>query len=269
MNIITINKKYIIYILIIILLITFTSFFIAKLSNKRVAINENLSDNNSYCQDNESMNEKNREDYLIKAYKNKKLIALTFDDGPSKYTEKLVNELNKRNVNATFFVIGKNVEDLNNYMKIAYDAGNEIAIHAYSHKLFTSLDRKGIEDEITKTSDLITKFIQGFAPSLIRVPYGSTNKKVDEVINNFGLTNIKWTVDSRDWKLRNTNRVYSYIMKNIKGNEIVLMHDIYLTSVEAAIKIVDTLQCKGYTFVTVSEFVKIKEMVENEEKIIE
>ena len=86
------------------------------------------------------------------------------------------------------------------------------------------------------------------------------NKKIKNVLNSHSLTSVLWSVDSLDWKFKNAERTYNYVMKKFKGNDIILMHDSFDTSVEAAAKIVDTLQNRGYTFVTVSELIRIKEL---------
>lgn len=198
------------------------------------------------------------EAFLEEAYKDKKLIALTFDDGPSKYSEQLVDELKKRNVPATFFILGSNAENKHETLKFESDAGNEIGIHSYVHKLFTRLKDEEIEEQIDKTKNIITEATK-IEPKLIRVPYGSLNNRVNSLLDKTQLTSVLWTVDSKDWKFRNTEKTYQYVMKKVKGNDIILMHDSYQTSVNAALKIIDTLQSDGYTFVTVSEFLHIKD----------
>ncbi|MEG2348570.1 MAG: polysaccharide deacetylase family protein [Clostridia bacterium] len=257
-----IKKNYLIYIIILLISMLITSVITSKIVKIQTEKNIFSPEKDSFCSDKEST--KNYEEFLMQKYIEKKLIALTFDDGPSRYTESLVDELTKRNIHCTFFVIGKNIETMSSHMKFAYDSGNEIAIHTYTHKLFTSLKKEEIESEIKKTRDLIFNSIQK-EPTLIRVPYGAINKKVEDVINYSSLKSILWTVDSKDWKFKNVDRIYNYVLKNIKGNDIILMHDAYKTSIDSAIKIIDTLTEKCYTFVTVSEFLNIKEKCTNQE----
>lgn len=209
---------------------------------------------------NESNEFKERNEFLKEQYKNKKLIAITFDDGPSQYTTTLIDELKKRDIPATFFVLGSEVEKYPEVLKFASDTGNEIGIHSYEHKLFTKLSEEEILEQISKTKNIIYD-ITGTNPTLIRVPYGSTNKQIKKILDEQELKSILWNVDSLDWKLKNTNKVYNYVIKKFKGNDIILMHDSFKTSVEAATLIIDKLQSECYTFVTVSEFLKIKSEV--------
>lgn len=209
---------------------------------------------------NESNEFKERNEFLKEQYKNKKLVAITFDDGPSQYTTTLIDELKKRDVPATFFVLGSEVERYPEVLKFVSDTGNEIGIHSYEHKLFTKLSEEEILEQISKTKNIIYD-ITGTNPTLIRVPYGSTNKQIKKILEEHELESVLWNVDSLDWKLKNTNKVYNYVIKKFKGNDIILMHDSFKTSVEAATLIIDKLQRECYTFVTVSEFLKIKSEV--------
>ena len=123
------------------------------------------------------------------------------------------------------------------------------------------LDKKKMvanDVEIDKTKQTIKNYVDS-PITLIRVPYGSRNKKVDMVLEKLNLTDILWDVDSKDWKLKNTTKVYNYTIKCIKGNNIILMHDTFKTSIEAAIKLVDSLSSNGYIFVNVSTLLEFKE----------
>lgn len=276
MKLITIKKSYLIIIFILLFLITI-AFFINLISSIYPYItflkNENIENIQNYendVQDDKNNNDNNEmseskseaiKSFYINQYKNKKIVALTFDDGPSEYTSKLVDELKKRNVNVTFFVLGENIEKYNNTLKFQFDTGNEIGIHSYEHKLFTKLNKSEIIEQIDKTSELIED-LTNTKPQFIRVPYGSRNKNVDEVLKSKKLTDILWTIDSKDWKLQNVNKTYNYILKNFKGNEIILMHDTFDTSVKAAIKLIDKLLSQNYTFVTIDKFLEIANEVE-------
>lgn len=269
MKLIVLRKSiFVVFILFIFILFSFSSYFSYKYLINKDLILENTEEPIPYNEnidfDSLSINEedkfKERENLILEKYKEKKLIALTFDDGPSKYTETLIDELKKRNIVATFFVLGQSVEKYPETVKFAYDTGNEIGIHGYSHKLFTKLTEEEIVEEITKTTDIVSKYID-IPITFIRVPYGSRNEKVDSVLEKYNLTDILWSVDSKDWKLKNSKKVYNYVLKYIKGNDIILMHDTFQTSINAAIEIVDFLTDKGYLFVTISELEIAKQSV--------
>lgn len=260
MKTIIIKKKktiiFVIFVILVIFLLFFTFNYINFVKNDNIMENDEiLNINECACED---ISEKQRENLLKEKYKEKKLIALTFDDGPSKYTERLVDELKKRDVKATFFILGENGVKRQDTLKTILDAGNEIGIHSYKHKVFTKLKDDEILEQISDTKAVIYD-ATNTSPSLMRVPYGSVNSRVSNLLKNENLENVLWTVDSKDWKFKNTKKIYNYTIKNIKGNDIILMHDIFKTSVEAALQIVDKLQSECYEFVSVSEFEKIKE----------
>lgn len=262
MKLITIKKSVLFIILTLIILIVSLAYYIIYNSNKNIPYNITISEE---INDNDEEEKKDMKDelnsYYLEQYKNKKLVALTFDDGPSEYTSTLVDELKKRNVNVTFFILGENAEKYSDTLKFQFDTGNEIGIHSYEHKLFTKLKKQEIIEQIDKTNKIITN-ITGTTPKYMRVPYGSRNENVDEILKEKNLTDILWTVDSKDWKFQNVSKTYNYILKNFKGNDIILMHDTFETSIKTAIKIVDKLLEKGYTFVTIDKFLEIANKTE-------
>lgn len=220
-------------------------------------IEENLP-KEEFLENDSVLDEKNYQMILNEKYQEKKILALTFDDGPSKYTYDLIDALNKRNIQVTFFVLGESVEKYPEALEFAIDSGNEIGIHSYKHKLFTKLTPKEIKEQITKTKDLIYQVGQ-ITPNLIRVPYGSFNKTVSQELEAEGLTSILWDVDTLDWKFQHKTKTYTYALKKIKGNDIILMHDSFKPSVEAAISLVDQLSSDGYIFVTISTLLELRQ----------
>lgn len=255
-------KKTFFIITIILLIIFFSTLHLILNTKENNEINNiDIKEPTEFNNYNEIQNN-NSDGFLKKQYENKKLVVLTFDDGPSKYTSSLIDELKKREVPATFFVLGSEVSKYPEILKFSFDTRNEIGIHSFEHKLFTKLTEEEMLEQIRKTKDIIQNVIN-ITPTLIRVPYGSTNKQIKKVLNETNLINVLWNVDSLDWKLKDTQKTYNYVMKKIKGNDIILMHDTFKTSVEAATLIIDKLQSEGYTFVTVSEFFRIKNSVNN------
>ena len=223
-------------------------------NNKKSYNNYNLEEIKIY---EETCEEEEIDDFLLKKYQEKKLIALTFDDGPSKYTSVLLDILNDKNAKATFFLIGDNIKNNKNIVKKIYENNNEIGIHSYIHKLFTRINDEEIHEQIELTRSEILEIIN-YPISLIRVPYGSLSDRVLNVIDNENLTSVLWDIDSLDWKFKNKDKIYNYVLKKIKGNQIILMHDTYKTSIEAVKELIDTLNKKGYIFITVSELLELK-----------
>ena len=180
---------------------------------------------------------------------NKKMIALTFDDGPNYNTSKILEILNKYNVRATFFVLGSKINHNEKIIKTMDEYGMEIGNHTYSHKLMTSMSNLDIIKEVEDTSDLIYNIV-GKYPNLVRPSYGSFNKKIKESIN---MPIIIWNIDTLDWKSHNSKKIVSRVMNKLSDGDIILMHDIYSATVKAVDILVPKLISEGYQLVSVSE----------------
>ena len=193
----------------------------------------------------------------ISEFTNKKLLAFTFDDGPSlNNTNYLLDNLDKFNARVTFFVLGSRVNQYKDTLTRAYNMGNQIGSHTYNHINLTKIDDYTLMKEIRDTNTNIKNII-GVEPSIIRPPYGSVNNHVKEVSNMY---TILWNIDTNDWKYKDKNRICDEIVQNAKDGSIVLLHDLYKTSVEGALLAMEKLYNEGYAFVTIDEMVKIKEI---------
>lgn len=181
---------------------------------------------------------------------NSKKIALTFDDGPHPvYTPALLEGLKERNVKATFFVIGMNAEVYPEIIKQIHEDGHLIGNHTYSHAQLNKISIEKQCEEINKTNEIIYNII-GVYPEFIRPSFGEWDKKLE-----CDLIPVLWTVDTLDWRTENVDKIVRNGTKNIKDGDIILMHDYYKTSVEAAFKIIDELQSQGFEFVTVDDII--------------
>lgn len=189
-------------------------------------------------------------------YTGKKIVALTFDDGPGPYTARLLDELKKRGVRATFFVLGSCVDNYPELIKRMEAEGHVVGNHSNKHKNLTKLSSAGIKKEMDACADKIAKLL-GHKPEVMRCPGGNSNKKVLEYAKNAGIPIAYWTVDTRDWESRHVGSILgvAFSENGIKSGSVVLMHDIYETTVDAAIQMIDRLQKEGYTFVTVPEMI--------------
>jgi peptidoglycan-N-acetylglucosamine deacetylase len=186
-------------------------------------------------------------------------IAMTFDDGPSaELTPKLLDMLRERGIKATFFVVGRNVEEYPDIVRRMANEGHEVANHSWSHPALTKLGAESFRKQIENTNEAIAK-ATGKRPVLMRPPYGATSALLNRRLSEqFGLKVILWSVDPLDWKYRNSNRVYSSIIQNTQPGSIILTHDIHATTVAAMPATLDTLLSKGYKFVTVSELIAME-----------
>lgn len=194
----------------------------------------------------------------IEKFRGKKLLAITFDDGPyTPVTTSLLNRLDKYDARVTFFVLGSRLDGNKSYrdtMKKAYQMGNQIASHTYSHSDLTTLSDEALKKEISKANASVKNVI-GVEPDAVRPPYGSINAKVQKAMNKHI---IIWSIDPLDWKYKNSDTVCNNIVSKAFDGGIVLLHDLYQTSVDGAIKAMDKLSKKGYAFVTVNELAQLR-----------
>ena len=182
---------------------------------------------------------------------NKPMIALTFDDGPSKrYTPAILDALKEYGANATFFVLGSNADNFPDILQRMVLEGNEIGNHTYSHKQLTTLSKENIEEEIIATQESIYDITHRY-PDVIRPPYGSKNKTVMECAK--GKRIVTWSLDTRDWHDRDAKVVVERVLKQVQNGDIILMHDLYASTVSAVQELVPRLQEQGYQLVTVSD----------------
>jgi len=212
---------------------------------------------NKYSKYSKKNNIKQDNNRNLKEFSNKKLIAFTFDDGPSYIgTNKLLDNLDKYNARVTFFVLGSRVENYKDTLTKAYKMGNTIGNHTYSHSNLLKLDNYSVMDEIKKTNETI-KNITGSETIYLRPPYGNINSDIKNISNMY---TILWDLDTEDWKNKDKDRIADYIVSNAHDGAIVLLHDLYETSVDGALLAMERLEKEGYAFVTIDEMIKIKDI---------
>ena len=190
---------------------------------------------------------------LYKVYfekKNRKVVALTFDDGPNPATtNQALDTLSKYGIKATFFVLGKNVSGNEEILKRMKADGHVIGNHSWSHPVLSKLSLDEAKKQITDTEAALTKVL-GSSSKLMRPPYGAIT---DDIRNSLDLSFIMWDVDSLDWKSKNEASILTEIQRQVKNGSIILMHDIHVETVNALPKVIDYLKEQGYEFVTVPE----------------
>lgn len=189
-----------------------------------------------------------------------KVVALTFDDGPSKYTNKILDVLKKYDACGTFFLIGNKVDFYGDVLKRMLLEGSEIGNHSYDHKLLTRLSKADFQKEISKTQDAIKK-VTGFTPTLFRPTYGGYTNILKSYTD---LKFVLWDVDSRDWQVKTKDKIIKNILPNVKSGSIILMHDNHEYSLNALEDVLKSLKNQGYKFVTVSELLELKKLRESE-----
>lgn len=179
-----------------------------------------------------------------------KIVALTFDDGPNPLTTpKLLDGLAQRNIKATFFLLGSCIEENKDIIKRMYNEGHNIGNHSYSHKNLLALDIQSAKMEYSQTNEILNSII-GTSSIAFRPPYGNYNETIQSFINT---PLVLWDIDPLDWKDKDSDRIANHIIQKAKDGDIILLHDIYQTSVDAAFKVIDTLEQRGFHFVTINE----------------
>ncbi len=186
----------------------------------------------------------------------KKLVALTFDDGPHpKYTEQILSTLEEYGIKATFFVVGSNAERFPELVKKEIELGHEIGNHTYSHPNMKSITYDELQSELSKNEELLFS-LTGTRTTLFRPPCGEISESVSSIAEDGGYRLVLWNIDTRDWEHTSKSSIVTKITKNIKPGSIILMHDFIggeSHTPEALGEIIETLLADGYEFVTVSQ----------------
>lgn len=189
--------------------------------------------------------------------KNTKLVAFTFDDGPSYNTNKIIKTLKKYNSTATFFVMGNKINKYESTLLKLKNSGMEIGNHTYTHKLLSRLSEEEIMLEINDTQEEVYR-VCNIYPTLFRPSYGTVSRKIKNISP---LPLIIWNLDTLDWKYHNSKRIVNKIIKNVSDGDIILMHDTYSATANAVELVIPKLNELGYQVVSVSELFYYKNII--------
>lgn len=181
-----------------------------------------------------------------------KYIALTFDDGPRRETTaRLLDGLRERGASATFFLVGEELAGNEDLVERMAAEGHQIGNHTWSHVRLGGTSPETAGQEVRKTEEALREIL-GEENFWLRPPYGIIDEGME-----VNVPMVKWSVDPRDWEKRDTAKVVRAVLQDAGPNAVILLHDIYPTSVEAALQVVDALQKEGYWFVTVEELMRL------------
>lgn len=179
-------------------------------------------------------------------------IAITFDDGPHpRYTEQLLDGLKEREVKAAFFLIGENAAAYPEIVKREYEEGHLIGNHTFHHVDLEKIPEETAMKEIAMTNEAISR-VTGEVPQFIRPPFGIRKKDLEEKMNEIP---VLWNIDPLDWTTKNVDEIVNKVVTKAKDGAIILLHDCYQSSVEAAFQIIDHLQAEGFDFVLPDQFI--------------
>lgn len=185
-----------------------------------------------------------------------KYVALTFDDGPSgRFTSALLEGLEQRDVDATFFLCGYRLETYGDLARSIRGGGHEIGLHGYSHDAMADMSAGAIISELQRTRALLP---ESCLINVMRTPGGQQTDAVRQAAREAGVAIIHWSMDPRDWATRDASVIEQRVLSQIQDGDIILMHDMTDSSVEAALALVDQLQTQGYRFLTVSQLAMLR-----------
>ena len=191
-----------------------------------------------------------------KAEEKEKLVALTFDDGPSgRFTQKLLDGLEERGARATFLLCGYRMAQYPQLTERIYGEGHEIGLHGYSHKPMQTMALGEIRKELQQALALVPT---GCRVAFLRSPGGLYSPNVLTAAGELGISVLHWSVDPKDWATHDVQAVETQILDRVRDGDIILLHDMSDSSVEAALMIVDQLQAQGYRFVTASQLAQAR-----------
>ena len=184
-----------------------------------------------------------------------KVIYLTFDCGyENGNTATILDALKKHNAPATFFVVGSRVPSYQAEIKRMHNNGHEIGNHTYEHKYLNKLNAAQIRSQIDRCNQTVAA-VTGEVPALVRLPGGNKN---NTVLANINQPIIMWNIDTLDWKTRNAASSVQKVLGSVKDGDIVLMHELYTASGDAAVTLIPALTERGYQLVTVSELARFR-----------
>ena len=179
-------------------------------------------------------------------------IALTFDDGPHPvYTEEMLKVLEQEQVPATFFLLGENAEQYGEQVRMIAEQGHLIGNHTWRHVQVTSLPKEEAEEEILAVSSLVEE-LTGNGTSYVRPPVGIWDPELEEELD---MIPVLWTIDTLDWTTQNVDWIVEKTVQDAGENDIILMHDSYESTVQAAERIIRRLKAEGFEFVTVDQVI--------------
>jgi peptidoglycan/xylan/chitin deacetylase (PgdA/CDA1 family) len=179
------------------------------------------------------------------------MLALTFDDGPGKYTDLMLDILARYNVPATFFIIGRQVADYPETVARMAEQGCEVAGHTWDHPSLTGQTEADMAHQMNSTADAI-EAASGVRPTLVRPPYGDADETVKKVAGEQGFALVTWSVDPLDWQSLNADAVADAILEAAAPGAFVLSHDLYASTCDDMERVIPALLEQGYQLVTVS-----------------
>lgn len=187
----------------------------------------------------------------------KPMIALTFDDGPSNATSRILDSLEANDARATFYLVGNRISSYPDTVRRMDALGCEFGNHTWAHTYLTKLSAQGIHDTLNQTSGSLQNLV-GKRTTTVRPPGGYINGNVKQALASYGIPAVMWSIDTLDWKTRNAQSTINKVLSNVKDGDVILMHDLYSATADAAAVLIPELKNRGYQLVTVSELAEYR-----------
>ena len=185
----------------------------------------------------------------------RKAVALTFDDGPSPYTDRLLDIFAQYGAKGTFLVMGERIEERASTLKRAADEGHEIGNHTFSHGPLNYMTDEETVRELTLTGDMI-KEITGKDARFVRPPYGAFDDRVCERAKELSLSLLCWSLDTADWATEDPEKVFDAAAGKAEDGDIILFHDSQRSTVDAMEKLIPRLIGDGFELLTVPQLLE-------------
>ena len=195
------------------------------------------------------------------------IIALTFDDGPGKYTDMILDLLEQYNIRATFSVVGNLISSGEETLVRASLNGNEIIGHSWNHRNLAKLTENQVRRQLIDTAEAI-RAATGVSSNLFRPPYGEINDTIRAVATDLGFTMLNWSVDPMDWKYQDANEIFNYVLENVRDRDIIISHENNRATVEAYTRLIPVLMLEGFQFVTVTELLQWSQIIAEPGEVI-
>lgn len=190
--------------------------------------------------------------------RNSNQIALSFDDGPTTYTEQILDTLKQENVPAAFFSIGQRAVQDPDIVRRWHEEGHLIGNHSYTHSVHFGWKRRTQMVTEIKRANEVFKRIIGVSPLLFRPPFGVTNPELSHAVNLTGMRTIGWSLRSLDTAAKDADKLLQKLLEQVKGGDIILLHDSVTHTASILTAFIKACRQKGFTFVRLDKMLGLE-----------
>ena len=190
-------------------------------------------------------------------------VAISFDDGPSEFTQQVLDVLAENDCHATFFMVGTSMDKMPEMVKAVYDAGNEVGLHTWRHNDLTQMEANAVVRNLELCQNIVTAQT-GTTAKWLRPPYGRVGPSAYGACRALGMYIATWSLDSRDWETQNAEKIYKEVMGQLRNGDIILFHDTHAATVEVLKKILPEIKARGFQILTVDQLMSFREKLRSD-----